>query len=141
MRPACNKIRARLCYSSGPDVAHSPPGNGVRQVRLDAERAEDAIERAGPAITPQALKTFARTARKRTRTASGGYRRDHLRALAQRVEVDQKELRIMGSKSVLLRALVAAESAKTAGFGVPSSVAKWRATADEDGHYCFAVAL
>jgi hypothetical protein len=32
----------------------------------------------------------------------------------------------MGSKSVLLRTLVAAESAKTAGFGVPSSVPKWR---------------
>jgi hypothetical protein len=64
-----------------------------------------------------------------------------LRALAQRVEVDEKELRIMGSKSVLLRTLVAAESAKTAGFGVPSSVCQWRATADEDGNYCFAVAL
>ena len=54
------------------------------------------------------------------RTESGGYRRDHLRALAQHVEVDQKELRIMGSKSVLLRTLVAASSVKTAGFGVPS---------------------
>jgi site-specific DNA recombinase len=57
--------------------------------RLDAERAEDAIDRGGPTITPQSLKTFARTARKRMRTENGGYRRDHLRALAQRVEVDQ----------------------------------------------------
>ena len=101
------------------------------QARLDAERAEDAIERAGP-ITPQALKTFARTARKRMRTDGGGYRRDHLRALAQRVEVDQKQLRIMGSKSALLRTLVAAESAKTAGFGVPSSVPKWRTRHDSN---------
>jgi site-specific DNA recombinase len=61
------------------------------------------------------------------RTESGGYRRDHLRALAQRIEVDTKEVRIMGSKSVLLRTLVAASSAKTAGFGVPSFVPKWRA--------------
>jgi homoserine dehydrogenase len=60
---------------------------------------------------------------------------------AQRVEVDAKEVRIMGSKSVLLRTLVAASRAKTAGFGVPSFVPKWRATADEDGHYAFAVAL
>jgi hypothetical protein len=37
------------------------------------------------------------------------------------VEVDQKELRIMGSKSVLLRTLIAGSSAKTAGFGVPTS--------------------
>ena len=82
------------------------------QARLDAERAEDAIERSGPTITPKALKTFARTVRKRMRTDGGGYRLDHLRALAQRVEVDQKEPRIMGSKSVLLRTLVAASSAK-----------------------------
>jgi hypothetical protein len=34
--------------------------------------------------------------------------------------VDAKEVRIVGSKSALLRTLVAASSAKTAGFGVPS---------------------
>ena len=33
------------------------------------------------------------------RTEDGGYRRDHLRALAQRVEVDVKEVRIMGRKA------------------------------------------
>jgi len=102
------------------------------QARADTERAEGAIERVGPAITTQSIKTFARTARKRMRTDGGGYRRDHLRALAQRVEVDQKELRIMGSKSVLLRTLVATSSAKTAGFGVPSSVPKWRARRDSN---------
>jgi len=91
------------------------------QARADAERAEGALDRLGPTITPQNLKTFARTARKRMRTEAGGYRRDHLRALAQRVEVDAKEIRIMGSKSVLLRTLVAVSSAKTTGFGVPSS--------------------
>ena len=71
-----------------------------------------------------------RQARRRMRTENGGYRRDHLRALAQRVEVDAKEVRIMGSKSELLRTLVAASSAKTAGFGVPSFVPKWRARRD-----------
>ncbi len=97
------------------------------QARSDAERAQEAIDRTGPAITPQALKTFARQARSRMRTEDGDYRRDHLRALAQRVEVDAKEVRIMGSKSELLRTLVAASSAKKAGFGVPSFVPKWRA--------------
>jgi len=52
-----------------------------------------------------------------------------------------KEVRIMGSKSVLLRTLVAASSGKTARFAMPSFVPKWRATADEDGYYCFAAAL
>ncbi len=97
-----------------------------------AERAQDAIERVGPSITPQALKTFARQARKRMRTQSDGYRRDHLRAIAQRVEVDANEVRIMGSKSILLCTLVAASSAKTAGVGVPSFVPKWRAREDSN---------
>jgi site-specific DNA recombinase len=102
------------------------------QARADAERAEGAIDRAGPSITPQALKTFASQVRRRMRTESGGYRRDHLRALAQRLEVDEKEVRIMGSKSVLLRTLVAASGAKTAGFGVPSFVPKWRTRHDSN---------
>lgn len=106
---------------------------GIRdQARADAERAEGALDRAGPSITPQALKTFASQARRRMRTEAGGYRRDHLRALAQRVDVDAKEVRIMGSKSVLLRTLVAASSAKSAGFGVPSLVPKWRARNDSN---------
>lgn len=67
---------------------------------------------------------FAERPRKRMRTASGGYPRDHLRALAQRAEVDTNEVRIVGSKSALLRTLVAASSAKTAGFGVTSFVPK-----------------
>jgi hypothetical protein len=108
------------------------------QAGADAERAEGALDRLGPSITPQALKTFASQARRRMQTGSGGYRRDHLRALAQRVEVDAKEVRIMGSKSELLRTLVAASSAKTAGFGVPSFVPKWRARGDSNSsHHSF----
>nr|WP_315775749.1 zinc ribbon domain-containing protein [Bradyrhizobium sp. SZCCHNR1053] len=102
------------------------------QARADTERAEGAINRQGPTITTQSIKAFARMARKRMRIEGGGYRRDYLRALAQRVEVDAQELRIMGSKSELLRTLVAASSAKTAGFGVPSSVPKWRTRHDSN---------
>lgn len=54
------------------------------------------------AVTPQMPRTFATSARERIRLESGGYRRDHLRALAQRVEVADGEVRIMGSKSRLL---------------------------------------
>jgi site-specific DNA recombinase len=102
------------------------------QARADAERAEGALDRLGPSITPRALKTFANQARRRMRTEPGGYRRDHLRALAQRVEVDEKEVRITGSKSALLLTLVAASSAKSAGFGVPSFVPKWRTRHDSN---------
>jgi site-specific DNA recombinase len=57
---------------------------------------------------------------------------DHLRARAQRIGIDQKTMRIMGSKGVLLRTPVAAESAKTAGFGVPNSVPNWRTRHDSN---------
>lgn len=50
-----------------------------------------------------------------------------LRALAQGVEVNAKEVPVMGSKSLLLRTLVAASSAETADFEVPSFVPNWRA--------------
>jgi hypothetical protein len=107
-------------------IRPAPTQSGPRMRLIELDRA----------ITPQALKTFASQARRRMRTESDGYRRDHLRALAQRVEVDAKEIRIMGSKSVLLRTLAAASSAKTAGFGVPSSVPKWRARRDSNSHQC-----
>ena len=59
---------------------------------VDAD-AKGAIERLGPSITPQALKTFARQARKRMRTESGGVA--ILRALAQReVDVNRGDMRV-----------------------------------------------
>jgi hypothetical protein len=67
-----------------------------------------------------------RTTRERIRIDGGGYRRDHLRALAQRVEIADHEIRIIGSKSNLLHTLTAAAGAKPATRGVPSSVLKWR---------------
>jgi hypothetical protein len=51
-------------------------------------------------VTTTVLRKFAAAARKRMRIEGGGYRRDHLRALAQRVEVADREVRIMGSKAV-----------------------------------------
>jgi site-specific DNA recombinase len=56
--------------------------------------------------------------------------------------VDAKEVRIMGSKIELLRTLVAASSAKTAGFGVPSFVPKWRAGQNKTANtYVIEIAL
>ena len=58
-------------------------------------------------------------------------RRDHLRALAQRIEVADTEVHIMGSKPELLRALVAASGGKTGVAGVRRSVTKWRTVGNE----------
>jgi hypothetical protein len=68
----------------------------------------------------------------RSRYDDGGYRRDHLRALAQRVEVADHEVRIMGSKSDLLKTLAAISCVKSAAGGVRSSVLDWRRERDSN---------
>lgn len=72
------------------------------------------------------IQAFAHRASERIRGSEGGYRRDHLRALAQRVEVADDAIRIMGSKTELLRTLVAATGGKSAAIGVPTQGLKWR---------------
>ena len=97
------------------------------QAQADAERAQAMTESSSQqAVTPQMVRKFASTARARMRIDGGGYRRDHLRALAQRVEVADKEVRIMGLKSDLLRTLAAGPGVGPATPGVRSSVLKWR---------------
>jgi len=93
------------------------------QAKTDAERAQAMLDTSGAkAITPQMVRTFAKTARQRIRLEGGGYRRDHLRALAQRVEVADGEVRIMGSKTRLLQAL----TGKTGVNSVPTQGLNWR---------------
>ena len=103
------------------------------QAQADAARAAAMLEASGQqAITPQMVQRFARTARERIRIDGGGYRRDHLRALAQRVEVADREVRIIGSKSSLLQTLTAAAGVKPATPGVRSSVLSWRTGRDSN---------
>ena len=96
------------------------------QAQADAARAAMLETSGQQAITPQMVQRFARTARERIRIDGGGYRRDHLRALAQRVEVADREVRITGSKSNLFHALTATSGVKSAALGIRSSVLKWR---------------
>ncbi len=106
------------------------------QSRVDADRASAMLESAGQkAITAPMLAKFAQTARQRMRLPSGGYRRDHLRALAQRVEVSDGEVHIMGSKSDLLRTLAAAGGSGTLPGAVPSLVPRWRRRRDSNPRY------
>jgi site-specific DNA recombinase len=106
------------------------------QAQADAERAQAMLESSGQqAVTPAMVRKFASTACERMRLQGGGYRRDHLRALAQRVEVADKEVCIMGSKGELLRTLAAASGAKPATPSVRSSVLKWRRGWDSNPRY------
>jgi hypothetical protein len=97
------------------------------QARADADRAQALLESPGhSAFSPAMIEEFARRARERIRGNEGGYRRDHLRALAQRVEVADDAIRIMGSKTELLRTLIAGQGRPSAAIGVPRGGLKWR---------------
>ncbi|GLK57731.1 hypothetical protein GCM10008170_37510 [Methylopila capsulata] len=99
------------------------------QAKADADRAQAMLQNSGQkAVTPQMLRKFATTARQRIRLDGGGYRRDHLRALAQRVEVAEGEVRIVGSKSRLLQTLVAGSGVNS----VPTQGLKWRRRRDSN---------
>lgn len=58
-------------------------------------------------------------ARTRLRLGKGGYRREHVRAFAQHVEIADDAIYIKGSKNTLLRTPVATKGGKSAGIGVP----------------------
>jgi site-specific DNA recombinase len=104
------------------------------QARADADRAQAMLHNSGQkAVTPEMLHKFATAARKRIRLEGGGFRRDHLRALTQRVEVAEGEVRIIGSKTRLLQTLVAGNG----GNGVPNQGLKWRRRWDSNPRYGF----
>ena len=113
------------------------------QARTDADRGSALLDSAtNRSITPEMLEAFAQTARQRMRLDGGDYRRDHLRALAQRVEVSEGEVRIMGSKSNLLQTLTAIggnAGTGTQGNLVPISVPNWRRRGDSNPRYAFGV--
>ena len=129
----------------GADLFLREPGHGarltevgraflrdVREIFDNLDHAKMTTAAGQQTITPQMVRKFAKTARERMRIAGGGYRREHLRALAQRVEVADGEVRIMGSKGDLLRTLAAGSGAKSATPGVRSSVLRWRSRRDSN---------
>jgi len=90
LRRLCDAIEEGVADLDGPALKERVEGlNAIRdQARADADRARAMLEHSGSqAITPQMLTRFSQTARNRMRLPGGGFRRDHRRALARRVEV------------------------------------------------------
>ena len=86
-------------------------------------------------LTGAAVRELASEARTGLRLEKGGYRRDHVRAFAQHVEVADDAIYINGSKNTLLKALIATKGGKSAGIGVPGFIPKWRRGWDSNPRY------
>jgi site-specific DNA recombinase len=102
----------------------------LRQIRdsaqADAERAEARMRTGEAVITSERIQEFAQETRRRLRRDSGGYRRHHVQALAQRIDVTEKHIRISGTTVGLLKALVASgSSVNSAASAVRSFGPKW----------------
>src|SRR5262249_5032251 len=85
-------------------------------------------DRSSAEITPSVLLMFSEEARRRIKAQDGSFRRHHLQALVQRVEVGMDEIRIKGSKIQLLRELVGSDGKRgveTSGPEVRIFVPKW----------------
>ena len=106
------------------------------QARADAVRTEAMLKSsAHKGLTGAAVRELASEARTGLRLEKGGYRRDHVRAFAQHVEVADDAIYINGSKNTLLRTLIATKGGKSAGIGVPGFIPKWRRERDSNPRY------
>jgi site-specific DNA recombinase len=92
--------------------------------RADVERAEG---RGGQPMdyTPEDIARLAASMRSRLRGRDGGYVRHHVQAIAQRVELGTDRFTIKGSKEMLLAALAAPDSVKSADREVRTFVPSW----------------
>lgn len=102
-------------------------------VAPEAERVETLLGHSPVALTHDHVKSFAFTARRKLKDEDGRFRRHHVRALAQHVEVFSKtEAKIIGYKSALLQTLAAENVGKSTDSAVRSFVPKWRPREDSN---------
>ena len=101
----------------------------ITELRLVREKAQAALERARSAargvddVSPLVIERFTRTMREKLTTGDIPFRKAYLGSLIDRIEVDDGEVRIVGRKEVLEKAVLASRAGQA---GVHSFVPKWR---------------
>jgi hypothetical protein len=108
------------------DIARAALDRAVAEMRLEAR------------ITEERVAAFVAVMRENILAGDTSSRRSYLRAVIDKVEVDDAEIRIHGRRTVLERLVM---GGGTAPAGVPSFVRKWRASSSEDDSYVYAIAL
>jgi site-specific DNA recombinase len=107
----------------------------ITALRADRDRARAALERARAAvrpvvdISPIVVERFGEAMRDRLTTGEISFRKAYLGSIVDRVEVDDGEIRIVGRKDVLERAVMANGAPMS---GVRSFVRKWRTRQDSN---------
>lgn len=98
-------------------------------LKSDRDRARVALERIKAQLAPQVIleadqiERFGSFMRERITTGETTFRKAYLRSIVDAIEVDDKVIRIHGSKASLEQAVIAGEQI---GKGVRSFIRKWR---------------
>jgi site-specific DNA recombinase len=104
-------------------------------LKSDRDRAKATLERIKVQLTPQLtldadqVERFGAFMRERITTGETSFRKAYLRSIVDAIEVDDKIVRIHGSKASLEQAVIAGEPI---GKGVRSFIRKWRAQGDSN---------
>ena len=99
---------------------------------------DESIGRCSIQIDPELIERFGRTMRENFTMGSVPFRKAYLQSFIDKVEVDDHVIRIKGSKDQLEKAVMASRKDRS---WCSETSTRWRTTVDEDGHYCFALAL
>ncbi len=106
----------------------------LQQHRDQAQAAVTAVTQTASQVTsgltPAKLEAFAAAMRAKLAAGENGFRKAYLRVFTERVEVDDHEVRIIGSKTALLRAVTASSGQKPG--PVLSFVRRWRPHGDSN---------
>ena len=110
-------------------------GDRLAALKSVRDRAKAALERikiqSAPNITLESdqIERFGAFMRERITTGETTFRKAYLRSIVDAIEVDDKVIRIHGSKASLEQAVIAGEQI---GKGVRSFIRKWRAQGDSN---------
>ena len=117
--------------TDGDDLLH----HRLSTLRAERSAAQAALERSQAANRPPTqldtgvIARFGHMMRDKLTTGEIPFRKAHLAAIVDRIEVDERQIRIVGRKDVLERAVTPGETPTT---GVHSFVRGWRSRQDSN---------
>ena len=127
--------RLYQAIENGIDPADPTLKDRVAAIKTERDIAQTAFDRAVAEMRPDARVTedkiaaFVEFMRRNVLTGDTSFRRSYLRAVIDKVEVDDTEIRIHGRRTVLERLVMGGGAAPS---GVPSFVREWRARRDSN---------
>jgi site-specific DNA recombinase len=107
----------------------------ITAIKADRDRVEAALGRAKAGvrpteqISPVAVDRFGQLMREKLTTGEVSFRKAYLGSIVDRIEVDDREIRIVGRKDVLEQAVLAKGGRVP---GVRSFVRKWRSLGESN---------